>query len=344
VSLTRRGKAVVAVLVVVVLMAGAGIGAYLYLTSLGVFGASTPGKHVHLIIPKGSSAAEVGQLMQDKEIIPSELGFRIYLKIHGVSPNIEAGTYDLRRGLNVRDALAALVEQGPHVSYVRVTFPEGSWVTDFARILGRDTHILRKSFLRVAHSGDVRSRFEPGDVNSLEGLLFPSTYQIVTADTAASVVRRLVDQFDTQVSTLDLSSVHAMGYTPYQAIIVASMVEAEAKVDQDRPKIAEVIYNRLRQGIALGIDATVDYALGHHVTSLTETDLAVDSPYNTRLHSGLPPTPIGAPGLSSLRAAARPARGNLLYYVVADCHGHHFFSSSYSAFIEAKKRYQALSC
>jgi UPF0755 protein len=122
------------------------------------------------------------------------------------------------------------------------------------------------------------------------------------------------------------------------------MVEAEAKVDKDRPKIAEVIYNRLQQGIRLGIDATISYALGHHVAALTRSDLAVDSPYNTRLRTGLPPTPIGAAGLASLQAAAAPATGDLLYYVVADCRGHHFFSADYDAFLRAKARYEALTC
>ncbi|MDP9226514.1 MAG: endolytic transglycosylase MltG, partial [Actinomycetota bacterium] len=230
-ALTRRGKAVAAATVVVMLFAGAAIVGYFYLRSLGVYGPSAPGKRVHLVIPKGASAAEVGRLLEAHKIIPSALGFRIYLKIHGQSPTIQAGTYDLRRGLNVKDALAALVLQGPHVRYVRVTFPEGSWVTDFARIVGRETHISGKGFLRVARSGQIRSSFEPPRVKSLEGLLFPSTYQVVAADTARTVVRRLVEQFDSQVSKLDLSKVQAMGYTPYQAVIVASMVEAEAKVN-----------------------------------------------------------------------------------------------------------------
>jgi UPF0755 protein len=344
VALTRRGKALTGlgiVLVVAVIVAGGG---FLYLRSLGVLGSSDPGRAVTVVIPRGSSASQVAELLARKSVIPSALGFRVYLKIHGDSPTIQAGTYDLHEGLDVKDALAALDRQKPHASYVTATFPEGSWITDFARILNRDTTISGHRFLHIAHSNKVRSRFEPSQVHSLEGLLFPSTYQIVGSDTALTVARRLVTQFDSQVSKLDFSRVHALGYTTYQAIIVASMIEAEAKVNGDRPKIAEVIYNRLRQGIQLGIDATVDYALGHHVAQLTQSDLAIDSPYNTRLHTGLPPTPIGAPGLASLQAAAAPATGDLLYYVVADCRGHHFFTADYSAFLRAKARYEALRC
>jgi peptidoglycan lytic transglycosylase G len=344
VALTRRGKVLTALgsllLVAVIVL----VGGLIYLRSLGVLGSSDPGKAVTVVIPRGASASQVAELLAREKVIPSALGFRVYLKIHGDAPTIEAGTYDLHEGLDVKDALAALDRQRPHARYVTATFPEGSWLTDFARILDRDTKISGRRFLHIARSGKVRSRFMPPGVHSLEGLLFPSTYQIVASDTALSVTRRLVAQFDAQVSKLDFSGVHARGLSTYQAVIVASMVEAEAKVDKDRPKIAEVIYNRLRQGIPLGIDATVDYALGHHVAQLTESDLAIESPYNTRLHTGLPPTPIGAPGLASLQAAAAPDSGDLLYYVVADCHGDHFFTADYGAFLRAKARYEALSC
>lgn len=343
-SLTRRGKVVTAAGVVIALFVGATVGLFLYLRSLGVIGSSDPGKAVSVVVRRGSSASDVAKLLAARNVIPSALGFRIYLKIHGDHPTIEAGTYNLREGLDVHDALAALGRQRPHAGYVTVTFPEGSWLTDFARILNKDTNISGRRFLQVAHSGKVRSKFEPARVRSLEGLVFPSTYQIAASNSAADVARRLVSQLDAEVSKLDLSKVTSMGYTPYQLIIVASMVEAEAKVQGDRAKIAEVIYNRLRQGIPLGIDATIDYALGHHVAALTNSQLAIRSPYNTRLHTGLPPTPIGAPGASSLQAAAAPATGNFLYYVVADCQGHHFFTADYGAFLRAKARYEALSC
>jgi UPF0755 protein len=343
-ALTRRGKSALVAGILLVLVAVAAGGSYVYLRSLGVIGASEPGRAVTVVVPRGASASDVAKLLELRNVIPSALGFRIYLKIHNEQPTIQAGRYELREGLDAKDALTALNRQKPHARYVTVTFPEGSWLTDFGRIVTERTPIRGRRFLRIAHSDKVRSRFEPARIHTLEGLLFPSTYQVAANDSAMDLVRRLATQFDEQFSTLDLSRIHAMGYTPYEAITVASMVEAEAKVDADRAKIAEVIYNRLDRGMRLGIDATIDYALGHHVTSLTESDLAVESPYNTRLHTGLPPTPIGAAGLASLQAAVAPATGNLLYYVVADCQGHHFFTADYGAFVEAKGRYQALSC
>ena len=227
---------------------------------------------------------------------------------------------------------------------VTVTFPEGSWLTDFARIVGRETHISRRRFLSMARSGRVRSALQPADVDTLEGLLWPSTYQVDENDTATSLLRRLTDEMDERVADVDLEEPRKRGLTAYEAVIVASMVEAEARVPSDRPKIATVIYNRLARGMSLGIDATVAYAIGKRGGGLTDEDLAVDSPYNTRIHTGLPPTPIGAPGMASLRATAEPATGNWLYFVVADCDGRHAFSDSYSEFLADKAAYQALQC
>jgi UPF0755 protein len=175
--------------------------------------------------------------------------------------------------------------------------------------------------------------------------LFPSTYQVIRKDDEAEVAQRLVDQMVDEVRKLDFEAkASSLGVTPYEALIVASMIEAEAKAPGDRDKIARVIYKRLEEGMQLGIDATVLYALGEHKGTLTNEDLAVDSPYNTRRVTGLPPTPIGAPGTNSLDAAVNPADGDWLYYVVSDCDGHHAFSESYDEFLQDKAAYQGLEC
>ncbi len=249
----------------------------------------------------------------------------------------------MRQGLNAGDALDAL-RRGPVVEFVTVTFPEGSWLTDFARILEDETHISADDFLDVVRSGRVRSRFLPPGIKALEGLLFPSTYQVVEGDSAETVARRLVDEFEKRAAKLDLSRGRALGRTPYEVIIVASLVEAEAKLDEERARIARVIYNRLSKRMPLGVDATVNYALGVHRLELTRSELAIDSPYNTREVVGLPPTSIGAPGAASLEAALEPADGEWLYYVLADCDGRHAFSVDYSGFLEDRAAYKALDC
>jgi UPF0755 protein len=342
-KLTPRGKVVVGVLIAAVILGVPALAGTLYLRSLGVLGGSDPGRKVEVEIPEGVSIQRVGELLERSEVVPSAFGVRIAAYLRSGDEVIQAGTYELRTGLSARDALDELLE-GPVYEFVNVTFPEGSWLTDFGRILGRDTHVSADAFLKTVGAGEIRSRYQPDDVETLEGLLFPSTYQVVEDDTAATVATRLVNEFDKRVGELDFSGVESLGVTRYQAIIVASMVEAEARVPSERAQIAAVIYNRLRQGIRLGIDATVLYALGEHKEVLTRSDLAVDSPYNTRLYPGLPPTPIGAPGIETLRAAAAPADGDWLYYVLADCDGHHAFSVGYDEFLQNKARYQALEC
>lgn len=342
--LTRRGKLAFAALILAGLIAVPALAGALYLRSIGVLGGSDPGGRVEVEIPRGASVSEIGRILADAGVIKSAFGFRIAAYLQG-DVHIQAGRYELFTGLSARDALDALTGGEPlGEEFVTVTFPEGSWLTDFARIVGRETHISRRAFMEVLRSGEVRSRFQPDRVDSLEGLLFPSTYQVVARDDAPSLAARLVEEFDEQVSALDRSQIQEMGYSVYDAVIVASMVEAEAKVDADRAKIARVIYNRLEQGMALGIDATVLYALGKHKEVLTASDLKIDSPYNTRLYPGLPPTPIGAPGLGSLRAAFAPAEGDWLYYVLADCEGNHAFSVSYDDFLADKAAYQRLEC
>ncbi|HET7481471.1 MAG TPA: endolytic transglycosylase MltG [Actinomycetota bacterium] len=343
-TLTRRGRVVRALLIVLVLLMIAVASGAVYLRSIGVNGTSHPSGKVTFTIPKGSTAQEIGRILTEAGVIKSAFGFRIAAFLDGGFEDVQAGDYQLPRGLTARDALRELVESGPLVAHVDVTFPEGSWLTDFARIVGEKTHISGDSFLNVVTSGRLPSRYRPSDVKTMEGLLFPSTYQVVDSDTAVSLATRLAREFEKRVDALDFSEAESRGLTPYQAIIVASMIEAEARVDEDRPKIAAVIYNRLDQGMKLGIDATVEYALGEHRSELTLSDLAVDSPYNTRKYVGLPPTPIGAPGESSLEAALAPADGPWLYYVLADCEGHHAFSVDYDTFLRNKETYQGLDC
>lgn len=342
-SLTQRGKVATVLVILVALVAVGAIGGYVYLRSIGAVGSSEPGRPIDVRIPEGASAIEVGRLLEDAGVIESTLAWRVALYLEGGGGDIEAGNYNLFAGLTAADALALLAE-GATVDFTTVTFPEGSWVEDFVRIVGRDTHISSAAFERALTSGRVTSELKPDDVDTFEGLLFPSTYQVVEDDTAVTLAQRIVGEFEAQVDSVDWSRVEDMGYSIYDAIIVASMVEAEAKVNSERPKIASVIYNRLEVGERLGIDATVLYALGEHRESLTTIDLAIDSPYNTRLYAGLPPTPIGAPGIESLRAAADPAPGELFFFVVSDCEGHHAFSETAAEFAHDKAAYQALDC
>ncbi len=222
----------------------------------------------------------------------------------------------------------------PPPQVMKVTIPEGytrAHIAALAKDEGLTGNYLTAS-VRSTHLHPTRYG-APRSTPNLEGFLFPATYDLYTG----ASVNRLIDEqlaaFQENFGDSEIHRAHSLGVTPYQLLIVASMIEREAEVERDRPLIAAVIYNRLHQGIPLGIDATIRYALNDFSQPLTEAQLRDPSPYNTRLHHGLPPTPISNPGLASIEAAAHPAHVSYLYYVAAaDGCGEHVFSDSFAQF------------
>ena len=345
-SLTRRGKIVVLLGTLAGVLMAVILGGFLYLRSIGVYGASDPTGKVKIQIPTGSSSGDIGEILAREGVIDSAFGWRIAMYLEGGVEDVQAGRYELPQGLIPKDALEALLDQGPLGNeFVMVTIPEGSWLGDFSRIIGRETHISAQAFTKVLAGGRVKSSYLPRGSRNLEGLLFPSTYQVIPRDTALSVVRRLASEFEEQADAVGLDDArNTIGLSSYEAVVVASMVEAESKVDEDRAKISRVILNRIEKGMKLEIDATVYYALGRRGGSLDNSDLATDSPFNTRRFPGIPPGPIGAPGAESLKATVNPADAPWLYYVVIDCDGHHAFSESYDDFLDNVETYRAPDC
>lgn len=342
--LTRRGRLVATLGILILILGLLTLPAVLWLRSLGLLKVSDPSGKVTFSIPKGAGTSRIGEILEREEVIDSALGFRIAVYTEGGLGDIQAGKYTLSKGLSAKDALTAL-EEGPKIPpIVQVTFPEGSWLEEMAETYASATGGSAERFTELATSGEIKSRFQPQGTTTLEGLLFPSTYDVSNKEDEADVVKKLVDEFDERFSDLGAQNASALGVTPYEAAIVASMIEAESRIDSERPKIASVIYNRLAQDIPLGIDATIIYGLGERGRDLTTSDLEQDSPYNTREVLGLPPTPIGAPGEASLEAALNPAQTDLLYYVLVDCEGHHAFSESYEEFLENKAVYESLEC
>jgi UPF0755 protein len=290
-----------------------------------------PGRRVSVVVPRGATTADVAELLAAEDVITDARIFRYYLRVRGGGP-FQAGTYVLRRDSSMGDARAALRE-GPRLDFTDVTVQEGKWASDVAEIVADVPGLDASAFAAELGSGVVRSLYQPQDVTNMEGLLFPDTYRVDQNEDEQAVLARMVTKLDEVATELGYADAAArVGRQPYEVLIVASLVEAEAKVDDDRAKIARVIYNRLQQGMTLGIDATVYYALQRKGGPLTRTDLAVDSPYNTRVNPGLPPTPIGLPGRASLEAAINPEPGPWLYYVLSDEEGHHAFSESYEEF------------
>jgi UPF0755 protein len=235
------------------------------------------------------------------------------------------------------DAVLEVLAKGPSTG-VPFTIPEGYTVAQIVDTIVATKQFTRPEVEKALRSKDLIVPRRPKGVTSLEGLLFPDTYGIEPDDTAIGVVQKMLDQLEVVLSRYELSTA-PQKLTPYQLLTVASMIEREAKVDADRPKIAAVIYNRLAAGRRLEVDATVQYAVGH--ARLTARDLRSPSPYNTYVHPGLPPTPIAAPGEAAIRAALQPADGDWLFYVLASKDGAHAFTNSYQEFLRLKAQAKA---
>ena len=291
-------------------------------------GGSSDGRPVTFTVEPGATARTIVQDLEERGIIRSALAMRIYLKLHGQAGDLKPGVYELTTGLGVGAALQQLV-QGVPLETVTFTIPEGKTLSEIADIIDARTPITRERFLKAAVPSRHRPRFLPRSVDTLEGALFPDTYEIEIDATADEVVERMVDRFDEVMAGLPTGRARALGVTKYEAVIVASLIEREARIQRDRPLISSVIYNRLAVPMRLQIDATVQYALfqrdGAYADIVYFEDLEIDSPYNTYRVDGLPPTPIAVPGEAALRAAFSPADTEFLYYVACGSDGGHEF-------------------
>ena len=301
---------------------------------------------VAVTIPSGSDAGEIGKLLEAKGVVESGRYFSLRATITGRRGNLRSGNYTLLEGMSYDAALDALAE-GPKAKVVRtfsVTIPEGRSrreVVPIVKKAGIEGSYLKASESRAAFTR-ARKLGLPRGARTLEGFLFPATYELVAGADAADLVDKQLEAFGEQLRGLDLRTAKRKNLTRYDIVIIASMVEREAQLDKERPLIAAVIYNRLKQGMPLGIDATIRYYENNWTRPLRVSELERDSAYNTRKRQGLPPTPIGNPGLKSLQAAANPARVSYLYYVVKpNACGEHAFSSTDAKFARDRDRYNA---
>jgi UPF0755 protein len=320
----RRTAIVVIALVVVPLVVLAS-GALWFWWQLDPPGA--PGTRVEVQIQRGWGVPKIGQELDKAGVVDSRLVFSIYARLNGDS-KFEAGSYELRKDMGVRAAVKAL-KAGPRLDYTKVTIPPGLWLSEIAQRVGKVPGRNAKAFLDATQNNAVRSVFEPEGVNSLEGLLWPDTYKLSAEEDEISALKTMVQTFEKKAVGLGLANANVNGYGAYDVIKIASLIEAEAKTEGDRAQIASVIYNRLAQNMPLQIDATLIYARGDADNrALSNADKNIDSPYNTYLHNGLPPTPIAAVSEASLRAAMAPADTDYLYYVVKDKDGNHAFAQT----------------
>ena len=303
-------------------------------------GGVAAGEQVNIEIPNAASSGQIATLLHTSGLIRHPLVFKQYTRWSGLDSSLKAGTYQLAPSLSVKQIADHLAAGSPDLRMF--TVPEGYTVEQLAEMMGETGFVDRELFL-TAVAGAVNPYTESvhglEGYRRLEGYLFPDTYHVGSNITGPELAQLMLDRFSQELEQLDYQNkAAALGLSVHEAVTVASMIEREARVPDERPLIAGVIYNRLRIGMPLQIDATVQYALGEHKPVVYYRDLEVDSPYNTYRITGLPPGPIAAPGSASLRAAVEPAASEYLYYV-ARPDGSHAFSRTLSEHNAHKRKY-----
>ena len=310
----------------------------------GEINPGSPGEDVAFTVPKGATTSQIATALAEKKVVSSASVFEWYVKWKGGDP-FQAGDYE---GLRVNSSMGDVVDvlkAGPAPPKTIVFLVrEGLWVSEFKKLALEKFPTMDPVALDAALA-NTHPSLQPAGSGNLEGFLYPATYEIAQQDVgnAQKLVDQMVVSFDrvSQSEGLPNATTKLRGVagtkaiSPYEALIVASLVESEAKIDADRAKIARVIYNRLARGESLGIDASVLYAIQKRKATITDSDLKTDSPYNTRLKTGLPPAPINSPGQKSISAALNPAPGDWLFYVLTNKDGLHYFTNNQTDFNRA---------
>jgi len=287
-----------------------------------VYGPSDlPAQQTDVVIPSGASFSGVLHALDEKHVLAHPLAFRLLARLRHDDGEIKAGEYRFLPHQTSDQVLDRLVRGEQFALWI--TIPEGYTAKEIAATLAAHGMLSAERYDQVfLHSGLY---LDGSHTSSLEGFLFPSTYLVPTVQDPAQTAAIFVDQFRAELPADADARAHALHRTLPEIVTIASLVEREGKVDAERPLIASVIYNRLRLGMPLQIDASIEYVFAEHHDVITKRDLAIDSPYNTYRHAGLPPTPIANPGKPSLDAAFRPATSEYLYYV-ARGDGRHAFA------------------
>jgi UPF0755 protein len=288
----------------------------------------------------GDTASDVAVTLVAKDVVKSAAAFREAAAADPDSRSLQPGYYQLRQRMSAAAALSLLLDPAARVRG-RVTIPEGSTVNQTLALIAKNTEV-RLADLQQAVAAPAALGLPAYARGRLEGFLFPATYEVEPGTSATEVLQMMVRRYTEAAEAAGLvAGARALGLTPYDVIITASLIERESRLVDEYPKVARVVYNRLAANMTLGIDAAILYGLGRTSGGLTQSDLSKDTPYNNRLHTGLPPTAIASPGEVALEAALHPEQGDWLYYVLADKNGRQLFTADYAVFLRQKAKSQA---
>ncbi len=339
-----RGKAVLAVVLSLLLVAGV-VGGVTALALGGVnkikdaFSSGAPDYpgpgqgDVVIEVKSGQTASDLATTLKNKDVVKSTQAFLEAAYANPDASNLQPGFYQLQRRMTAAAALAAVLDPSARIQ-ARVTLPEGLRLDETLRKLAKDTEIPLADYEAALNKRAAELGLPDYADENPEGYLYPATYDVEPNATADSVLAQLFSAYDRAAGQAGVARTNR---TPREIVIIASLVEAEARNPEDFGKVARVVYNRLEQGMPLQFDSTVNYALKADKEIVTYEDLGADSPYNTYQNKGLPPAPINSPGEAALTAAVNPTEGDWLYFVTTDpAKGTTKFTGDYQEFLKFK--------
>lgn len=301
-------------------------------------------KEIQITIPKGASTSGIAKILKDSNLIKNELIFRIFAKYDEMDGKFKAGKYTLNNGMTQEEIMKKLVSGGIAKDSIIFTIPEGFELKQIAERLGDMGIADMKVFLELTSKvSNFSSEFEflkevPEDL-SLEGYLYPDTYEIYIDASEKDIIRKMLSRFDKLYTDEIKSKARELNLNLNQVVTLASIIEREGRAESEREIISGVFHNRLETGMMLQSCATVQYILGERKPVLSNADTLIESPYNTYINQGLPPGPIASPGIESIKAAVTPADVDYKYFVFnEDETGTHTFSVTYEEHLKAIKR------
>lgn len=336
-----RNKLLLVIVCAIIVLLIAGIAALIYINGLDKAYDSSKSDTINVTVEMGSTTEDIGTLLQEEGIIESSSDFKFFSKVKGYDGKYQAGTYALAPSMTLSE-IAEIIISGK-TNNITFTIPEGYTIYQMADKLSEEGIVDREKFVSLLTDGnfsyDFLSDAQSGK-NHLEGYLFPETYTVEFGADEETIINTMLNQFDTVFNEEFKARAEELGYSLNEIMVIASIIERETQVDEERGKVSSVIYNRLKEGMPLQMCSTVQYILGEQKEILSNADTQIESPYNTYINQGLPPGPICCPGLASIEAALYPDETDYLYFVVSDkLDGTQKFSSDYNQFLKDKEDY-----
>lgn len=293
-------------------------------------------------IPQGATIDNISDILYKKCLIKDQLVFKLYAKKNNMVENLKAGTFELNKSMDVKEILTKLSKSYGTKGNIKVTIPEGYEIKQVAKKLSDEGLVSEEKFLELAGN---KKNFESDylflkdleEDQSLEGFLYPATYELNDNMTEEDIIGEMLKAFENIYEQSIKPKLKNKSLNLNQIITLASIIEREGKLDNERPLMSAVFYNRIQKGMPLQSCATVQYILGERKAALSTEDTRIDSPFNTYINKGLPPGPIASPGKVSIESAIDPADVDYLFFVLTGEDGSHTFTKTYEEHIKAKE-------